>query len=139
MCAWLSNEYGTVRCKMIAQKQIIYPKPETDYLTCLLKELGGKKRSEKHTKIGKSRIDYWNVDMLLFGRCPTSIHLILTTVFSFTLCRSVLSLVSVITVPYEKMLPWLQRQQVIQYWSFKASHFPGNRGWFPVIPWPRSG
>lgn len=138
MCAWLNNEYGTVRCKMIAQKQMICPKPETDYLTCLLKELEEKKRSGKHAKVGKSRMDNWNVDVIVW-LMPISIHLILTTVFSFILRRSVLSLVSVITVPYEKMLPWLQRQQVIQYWSFKASHFPGNRGWFPVIPWPRSG
>jgi len=31
---------------MIAQKQMICPKPETDYLTCLLKELEEKKEVE---------------------------------------------------------------------------------------------
>jgi len=62
----------------------------------LAKRTGRKKRSGTHAKIGKSRMDNWKVDMLLFGRMPISIHLILTTVFSFTLCRSVLSHVSVL-------------------------------------------
>ena len=34
---------------MIAQKQMIYPTPETDYLACLLKELEEKKKKKWKT------------------------------------------------------------------------------------------
>lgn len=35
---------------MIAQKQMICPTPETDYLACLLKELEEKKKEVKNMK-----------------------------------------------------------------------------------------
>lgn len=126
---------------MIAQKQTIPPKPETDCLICLLKELGVERemknmQRQEEVEWITAMVPQWthvvqqvpNIRSSYFDNC-----------FQFIFWGLCSSPVSVIKGPEGKVLPQLQMWQVIQDWPIKASYFPGSSNLFPVIPWPRWG